>query len=79
MTEGKTCDVVTGIRATRIGWMGLILCVKPRKSGEERMIKKAVRFIYKHEQEGDILMDSSQTETWEELVSLMENKKTCQL
>lgn len=67
--------MVAGIRTTRLRWMGLILRMKPRKNDEERMIKKVVRFVFKHRQEGDILMDAPKTETWEELERLSEDKK----
>ena len=74
-SAGKTYDVVAGIRATRMRWLGHILRMQPRKGGEERLIKKTVKMIYQHQKAGDILMDTSHTETWEELVQLAEDKK----
>ena len=76
--EGKTYDVVAGIRATRLRWLGLILRMRPNKNGEERMIKKAVRMLYENRSQGDILMDAPQAKTWAELVAMTEDKKEWQ-
>ena len=51
---GKTYDVVAGIRATRMRWLGHILRLKPRESGEERMIKKTVKVLYNNRSSGDL-------------------------
>ena len=76
--EGKTYDVVAGIRATRLRWLGLILRMRPNKNGEERMIKKAVRMLHENRSQGDILMDAPQAKTWAELVAMAEDKKEWQ-
>ena len=37
---------------------------------EERMVHKAVKLLYTHRAEGDLLMDAPATESWEELKEL---------
>ena len=54
--EGKTYDIVAGIRATRLRWLGHIL-----RMPEKRMIHKAVKLLYSNRAEGDLLMDAPST------------------
>ena len=61
-SEGKTYDVVAGIRATRLRWLGHIL-----RMPEKRMIHKTVKTLYANRAEGDLLMDAPATSSWEEL------------
>ena len=63
--DGKTYDVVAGIRATRLRWLGHIL-----RMPEKRMVRKAVKLLYNNRAEGDLLMDAPATESWEELTAL---------
>ena len=77
-TKGKTYDVVTVIRATRLRWLDHILRMQKRKSGEERLIKKAVKVLHANRSPGDLLMDAPETASWEELISLAEDKKEWQ-
>ena len=73
-TPDKTYDVIAGIRATRLRWVGSILRLLKR-NGEERIIKKAVRAMYNNRMEGDILMDVPATDSWEALCKLAEDRK----
>ena len=74
VTEGKTYDVVAGIRATRLRWLGHILRMQKRNNGEERMIKKAVKMLFANRAQGDILMDAPAAESWEALTKMAEDK-----
>ena len=73
-TPGKTYDVIAGIRATRLRWVGSILRLRKR-NGEERLIKKALKTMYGNRMEGDILVDVPANGSWEELCKLAEDKK----
>ena len=76
-TEGKTYDVVAGIRAKRMKWLGQIL-----QMDENRMLHKAVRMMYESRRSGDILMDAPKTTCWEDLREMAaadEGKKWKQL
>ena len=74
-TTGKTYDVVAGIRATRLRWLGHILRLEKTPKGEERLIKKAVKLIYHNRAEGDILMDAPSTNNWQELIKAAQDRK----
>ena len=76
-TPGKTYDVVAGIRATRLRWLGCILRLQKRK-GEDRLVKKAVKMLYHNSSAGDILMDAPATTSWDELCEMAEDKKEWQ-
>ena len=58
----KTYDIVAGIRATRLRWLGQIL-----RMDEKRMVQRAARTLYENPRDGDLLMDAPATATWEEL------------
>ena len=58
-TEVRTCDAVTGIRATRQKCLGCILRMDPK-----RMVHIAVKKLYANRLEGDLLMDVPETECW---------------
>ena len=62
--DGKTFDAVASIRATRLKWLGCIL-----RMDANRMVQKAVKQLYHHRQEGDILMDAPTSGSWEDLVA----------
>ena len=68
--EGKTYDIVAGIRATRLRWLGQIL-----RMGEERMLLRAVETLYENPQEGDLLMDAPATSSWAELRAMAANDR----
>ena len=59
-----TCsfNLVRAIRARRIQWLGHIL-----RLDEDRILQRAIKDIYNHICEGEILMDVSKTGTWREL------------
>ena len=61
-SEGKTYDVVTGIRATRMRWLGRIL-----QMDDGRMVLQATKTMYENRRDGDLLMDVPETGDWEEL------------
>ena len=62
VSEGKTYDVVAGIRATRMRWLGQIL-----QMNEGRLVHQAVKMMYGNRKEGDMLMDAPKSATWVEL------------
>ena len=55
-STGKTYDVVAGIRAKRLKWLGQIL-----QMDEERMLLQTVKMMYADRREGDLLMDAPAT------------------
>ena len=61
-SKGKTYDVVAGVRAKRLKWLGQIL-----QMGEERMLLQAAKMMYEDRREGDLLMDIPATESWQGL------------
>ena len=66
-TRTRTYDVVAVIRAVRTKeWLGHILRMQPT-----RMVSKVVQHMYSNRHEGDLLMDAPNTETWEELCSMV--------
>ena len=69
-TEGKTYDVVAGIRATRLRWLGQILRMK-----EDRMVHKTVKIMYEDRRDGDLLMDAPKAASWEELKKMAAAEK----
>ena len=68
--EGKTYDIVAGVRATRLRWLGKIL-----QMGEDRMLLRAAKTMYENPQEGDLLMDAPATSSWTELRKLAKEQK----
>ena len=66
----RTYDVVAGIRATRLRWLGKILVMD-----EDRMVLRAVKLMFENRREGDILMDAPDAGTWEELRGKAKDKK----
>ena len=69
-SEGKTYDVVAGVRATRMRWLGQIL-----RMGEDRMLSQAVKTMYENRRDGDLLMDAPETGNWEELRAMVKADK----
>ena len=65
----RTCDLLTSIRATRMKWLGQIL-----RMGEDRLVKKAVKTLYKNRKFGDTLMDAP-TAPWRELCNMASDEK----
>ena len=61
-SEGKTYDVVAGVRATRMRWLGRIL-----QMDDGRMVLQATKTMYENRRDGDLLMDVPETGEWEEL------------
>ena len=59
-----TCNfnLVRAIRARRLQWLGHIL-----RLDEDRILQRAVKDVYEHRCEGDILMDAPKTGSWREL------------
>ena len=51
-------------------WLGCIL-----RLGKKRMIFKAVKMLYQHRQQGDLLMDAPASRSWEDLVKQAEDEK----
>ena len=66
----RTYDLVASIRATRLRWLGQIL-----RMDEGRMVKKAVRLMHGQRKEGDLLMDTPATATWQELCDMAADEK----
>ena len=60
--DGKTYDIVAGIRATRLRWLGKILQME-----EGRMLLRATKTLYENPVEGDLLMDAPASGNWLEL------------
>ena len=67
-----TFNILVWIRARRLKWVGHILRLKKRR-GEERLIKKTLKVIYDHRQDGDILMDVSE-KNWDVMFHVAANK-----
>ena len=55
-------DLIAWIRARRLKWVGHIL-----RLDNKRLIKKTLKHIYDHPQEGDLLMDLPAHEDWQSL------------
>ena len=68
--EGKTYDLIAGMRATRMRWMGKILCME-----DDRMVAKAVRMMFNDRKEGDLLMDTPAASSWQELQKMVKADK----
>ena len=66
----KTYDIIAGVRATRLRWLGKILLMI-----EDRMVLKAVKILYENPKEGHLLMDDPVTKTWEELREKVKDTK----
>ena len=66
----RTYDLVASIRATRLRWLGQIL-----RMDEGRMVKNAVRLMHGQRKEGDLLMDTPATATWQELCDMAADEK----
>ena len=49
----RTFDVVDHILSRRLQWVGHILLMK-----EGRLVHQAVRYMYEHRKDGDLLMDA---------------------
>ena len=64
MVATTTFNILAWIRARRLKWVGHILRLKKRR-GEERLIKKTLKVIYDHRQDGDIFMDVPEEPIWE--------------
>ena len=69
-SEGKTYDVVAGVRAKRMRWLGQIL-----QMDESRMLSQAVKTMYDNKRDGDLLMDAPETSNWEELRAMVKADK----
>ena len=71
--SSKTFDVVKWIRARRLQWVGHILRFKTED--EERLIYKAVEYIYANRKQGDLLMDIPPHSSWQHLKKLASDRK----
>ena len=60
----RTFDLVMWIRARRLAWAGHIL-----RMGPERKLKQALFEMFKAPQEGDMLMDAPERESWRSLTT----------
>ena len=65
----RTYDMVRGIRARRLQWLGHVL-----RMGSERKLKQAVYEMYVSRTEGDLMMDAPATESWHELQKYAKDK-----
>ena len=68
--DTKTYDLVAGVRARRLKWLGQILTMK-----QDRMLHKAVKSMYNNRRPGDILMDAPASSNWPELIALAKKDK----
>ena len=62
VTTSCSFNLVHAIRARRLQWIGHILCLD-----EDRILYLAVKDVYEHRCEGDIMMDVSKTDSWWEM------------
>ena len=58
----RTFDIIMWIRARRLQWLGHIL-----RMGTDRLLKRAIFYMFKERQEGDMLMDAPTHNSWREL------------
>ena len=72
-TSTTTFDILAWIRARRLRWVGHIMRMQLNSNGEPRQIKETLRVIFDNQQEGDILMDVSDT-SWDELQASADNR-----
>ena len=68
--DGRTYDVVAGMRATRLRWLGQILLMK-----EDRMVHKTVKMMHENRRDGDLLMDAPKSANWEDLIKMAATEK----
>ena len=66
----RTYDLLASIRATRLRWLGQIL-----RMGEDRLIKKAVKTLFKNRKYGDILTDTPISASWSDLCKMVADEK----
>ena len=65
-TKGlRTFDIIAWIRARRLQWMGHILRLKGKD--EQRLIHKAVEYMYANRKVGDLLIDIPPHRDWDDL------------
>ena len=75
--ETTTFNILDWIRASRLKWVGHILCLEKRR-GKERLKKDTPKVIFDHRQNGDILMDVPEQESWTQLQKRVEDKDGAQ-
>ena len=63
--SSRTYDVVAAIRSVRAKWLGHILRMTP-----ERMVHRAVQYMFHNREDGDLLMDAPKAQTWQELCAM---------
>ena len=71
--SSRTFDVLTWIRARRLQWVGHILRLKG--TDEDRLIHKALQWMYENRKDGDLLLDVSKHKDWKHLKKLAANRK----
>ena len=65
----RTYDVVASIRSVRAKWLGHILRMTP-----ERMVHRAVQHMFHNREDGDLLMDAPNAQTWKELCDMAKQR-----
>ena len=67
----KTFDILMWIHARRLQWLGHIL----RMGTDERMLKRAIFYMFKERQDGDMLMDAPAHRSWRELCTYAQDRE----
>ena len=66
----RSFDLVRAVRSRRLSWLGHIL-----RMDQDRLLVKAVKHLYEDGNEGDILMDTPTTSSWDELPKWVADRK----